>query len=137
MDERKQTERGKPESESKREAPEEQLWERDREGRKETNRKPSTKNRERKQGKPGRKERGKPKKREWKRSTEEATVRRRQEERGKEETESQVAGGGTEGDERNRKESGKPGREAKAEKKGSTRGTAVGANQGRAKGNKQ
>ena len=32
----------KPESESKREAPEEQLWERIREGRKETNRKLST-----------------------------------------------------------------------------------------------
>ena len=34
--------RGKPESESKREAPVEQLWERNREGRKETDRKPST-----------------------------------------------------------------------------------------------
>ena len=34
--------RGKPESESMREAPVEQLWERSREGRKETNRKPST-----------------------------------------------------------------------------------------------
>ena len=34
--------RGKPESKSKREAPEEQLWERIREERKETNRKPST-----------------------------------------------------------------------------------------------
>ena len=33
---------GKPESESKREAPVEQLWERSREGRKETDRKPST-----------------------------------------------------------------------------------------------
>ena len=31
-DERKQKARGKPESESKREAPEEQLWERNREG---------------------------------------------------------------------------------------------------------
>ena len=37
--------REKPESESIREAPEEQLWERIREGRKETNRKPSTKKR--------------------------------------------------------------------------------------------
>ena len=54
------TEGEKPESESKREAPEEQLWERIREGRKETNRKPSTRNRERRHGKPGREERGKP-----------------------------------------------------------------------------
>ena len=58
-DERKRIGRGKPESESKREAPEEQLWERIREGRKETNRKPSTKNRERRHGKPGWRERGK------------------------------------------------------------------------------
>ena len=42
MDERKRKERGKPESESTREAPEEQLWERIREGRKETNRELST-----------------------------------------------------------------------------------------------
>ena len=35
----------KPEGESVREAPEEQLWERIREGRKETNRKPSTRTR--------------------------------------------------------------------------------------------
>ena len=42
MDERKWIGRGKPEGESKREAPVEQLWERSREGRKETNRKPST-----------------------------------------------------------------------------------------------
>ena len=41
-DERKQSGRGKPESESIREAPGKQLWERNREGRKETNRKPST-----------------------------------------------------------------------------------------------
>ena len=34
--------RGKAESESRRQAPVEQLWERSREGRKETNRKPST-----------------------------------------------------------------------------------------------
>ena len=39
---RKRIGRKKPEGESKREAPEEQLWERIREGRKETNRKPST-----------------------------------------------------------------------------------------------
>ena len=63
MDERKRKERGKPESESKREAPEEQLWERIREGRKETDRKPSTKNRERRYEKSDWKERGKPKKR--------------------------------------------------------------------------
>ena len=42
MDERKRKGRGKPESESRREAPVERLWERNREGRKETNRKPST-----------------------------------------------------------------------------------------------
>ena len=35
------------------------------------------------------------------------------------------------------KASGKPGREAKAEKKGSTGGTAVGAKPGRMKGNEQ
>ena len=87
--ERKRIERGKPESESKREAPEEQLWERIREGRKETNRKPSTKNRERRHGKLGRKERGKPKKRKQKWSTEEATVRQNREEGGKEETEAE------------------------------------------------
>ena len=50
----------------KREAPVEQLWERSREGRKETNRKPSTKNQERRHGKLGWKEWGKPKKRERK-----------------------------------------------------------------------
>ena len=42
MDERKRIERGKPESESRREALVEQLWERSQEGRKETNRKLST-----------------------------------------------------------------------------------------------
>ena len=40
-DERKRIGRGQTESESTRQAPEEQLWERIREGRKETNRKPS------------------------------------------------------------------------------------------------
>ena len=38
---------------------------------------------------------------------------------------------------RKQKASGKPGREAKAEKKGSTGGTAVGAKPGRKKGNEQ
>ena len=38
---------------------------------------------------------------------------------------------------RKQKASGKPGREAKAEKKGSTGGTAVGAKPGRMKGNEQ
>ena len=71
MDERKRIERGWPESESIREALVEQLWERSQEGRKETNRKPSTKNRERRHEKSGREERGKPKKRERKGSTEE------------------------------------------------------------------
>ena len=42
-----------------------------------------------------------------------------------------------EADERKQKASGKPGREAKAEKKGSTGGTAVGAKPGRMKGNEQ
>ena len=70
-------------------APEEQLWERIREGRKETDRKAEYRNRERKHGKPGWKERGKPKERKQERSTEEATVRRRQEEKGKEETEAE------------------------------------------------
>ena len=39
-----------PAEKSKREAPVKQLWERNREGRKETNRKPSTKNRKRSMG---------------------------------------------------------------------------------------
>ena len=73
----------------KRQAPEEQLWERIREGRKETYRVAEYRNRERMHGKPGRKERGKPKERKRERSTEEATVRRRQEEEGKEETEAE------------------------------------------------
>ena len=38
---------------------------------------------------------------------------------------------------RNLREREKPGKEAKAEKKGSTSGTAVGAKLGRAKGNEQ
>ena len=58
-------------------------------------------------GKPGQEERGKLRKRERRGRTEEATVRRRQEERGKEETESQVAGGGREADERKWNGSGK------------------------------
>ena len=41
-----------PEEKSKREAPVEQLWERSREGRKETNRKPSKQNRKEADGKP-------------------------------------------------------------------------------------
>ena len=61
-------------------------------------------------------------------------MRRRQEERGKEETESQVAGGGREADERKWNGSGKD-RERKH--KVSTGGTAAGANQGRVKGNQQ
>ena len=69
-DERKRKERGKPESESKREALEEQLWERIKDGRKETNREPSTKNLEGKHERSGWRERGKPKKRERRGSTE-------------------------------------------------------------------
>ena len=42
-----------PEEKSKREAPVEQLWERSREGRKETNRKPSTEEPEKKHEKSG------------------------------------------------------------------------------------
>ena len=63
----------------------ERLWERSREGRKETNREAEYRNRGRKHGKPGWEERGRPRKRKRKRSTEEATVRRRQEDEGKEE----------------------------------------------------
>ena len=66
----------------------EQLWERNEEGRKETNRKLSTGT-----GKESMetcwRERGKRKKRKQKTSTEEATVRRKQEEKGKEETEAE------------------------------------------------
>ena len=70
-------------------APEEQLWERIREGRKETYSKAEYQNREGMHGKPGRKERGKPRKRKQNRSTGKATVRRKQEEKGKEETEAE------------------------------------------------
>ena len=79
MDERKRKERGKPESESTREAPEEQLWERIREGRKETNRKLSTRNRKRSKGNRAEEkvENGKTERKA--RSIEEATVRQRQE----------------------------------------------------------
>ena len=76
-------------SESGKRAPEERLWERIREERKETDSGAEYRNRERMHGKPGRKERGKPKARKQERSTEEATVRRRQEEEGKEETEAE------------------------------------------------
>ena len=93
-DERKRMRGESPKAKAKGKLPEEQLWERIREGRKETNRKPSTKNREGRHEKSGRKERGKPKKRKRKGSTEEATVRQRREERGKEETEGQVVGNG-------------------------------------------
>ena len=76
--------RGRKEPE-RRQAPEERLWERIREERKETNREAEYRNREGTHGKPGGAERGKPKERKQKRRTEEATVRRRQEEEGKEE----------------------------------------------------
>ena len=74
---------------NERQAPEERLWERIREERKETYSKAEYRNREIMHGKPGGKERGKPKERKRERSTEEATVRRRQEEKGKEETEAE------------------------------------------------
>ena len=74
---------------NRRQAPEEQLWERIREGRKETDRVAEYRNREGTHGKPGGRERGRPKERKRARSTEEATVRRRQEEKGKEETEAE------------------------------------------------
>ena len=67
----------------------EQLWERSREGRKETYRVAKYRNREEMHGKPGRRERGKRKKRKRKASTVKATVRRIQEEKGKEETEAE------------------------------------------------
>ena len=56
-----------PEGESEREAPEEQLWERIREGRKETYSEAEYRNRDRMHGKPGRRERGRRKKRKRKR----------------------------------------------------------------------
>ena len=67
----------------------ERLWERSREGRKETNRKLSTgTGKESMRDQAG--ENGeKPKKRERKRSAEEATVRQKREEKGKEETEAE------------------------------------------------
>ena len=55
---RKQKGRGKPEGESKREAPVEQLWERNWEGRKETNSRAKYKNLEGRHEKSGRRERG-------------------------------------------------------------------------------
>ena len=73
----------------KRQAPEEQLWERIREGRKETYSKAEYRIREGTHGKPGGRERGRPKERKQERSTEEATVRRKREEKGKEETEAE------------------------------------------------
>ena len=85
---------GRKEAEAERkmpngQAPEEQLWERIREGRKETYRNAEYRNRGRMHGKPGRREWGKPKKRKRKRSTVKATVRRKQEDKGKEETEAE------------------------------------------------
>ena len=67
----------------------EQLWERSREGQKETYSEAEYRNREGMHGKPGRRERGERKKRKRNTSTEEATVRRKQEEEGKEETEAE------------------------------------------------
>ena len=89
---------------------------------------------EKKHGKPGGREggdRGKPKGRT---GAQRRPLKRRKLEEGNGRTGGQVAGGGTEGDERNRTGSGKcRGRERKA----STCGTAVGAKRGRAKGNEQ
>ena len=62
-------------------APVEQLWERNREGRKETYSKAEYRKPEEKHGKPGRTEGGKQKKRKRKLCTEEATVRRKPEEK--------------------------------------------------------
>ena len=73
----------------RKQAPEERLWERIREGRKETYSEAEYRNREGMHGKPGRRERGKRKKRKRKTSTEEATVRLNREEKGKEETEAE------------------------------------------------
>ena len=90
-------------------------------------------------GKPGRKERGK----QGSESGEAAPdkpLRGRNGKNGKEETEGPVAGREAEADERKWKQNGKcrkrRGRK-KPEKKASTRGTAVGAKRGRAKGNIQ
>ena len=78
-----------PEEKSKREAPVEQLWERSWEGRKETNRKPSTRNRKDGMGNQA----GRKGKDLGSESGTEAprkpAVRRRREERGKEETEAE------------------------------------------------
>ena len=77
-----------PEKQFKREAPVEQLWERNREGRKETNRKPSTRTwSEGMRDQAG--ARGETGEARAETGTAEATVRRRQEEKGKEETEAE------------------------------------------------
>ena len=54
---------GDARNQKRRQAPEERLWERIREGRKETYSEAEYRNRERMHGKPGRRERGKPKER--------------------------------------------------------------------------
>ena len=115
MDERKRIERGKPESESKREALVEQLWERSQEGRKETNRKPSTKNRERKHEKSGWKERGKPKKRKRKGAPKKTHCEGETGRKRKGRNRGQVARTGKEVDERKRIEREKPEGESKRE----------------------
>ena len=65
-----------PEEQSKREAPVEQLWERSREGRKETNRDPSMQNRKEADGKPAVEDREKRRGRKEPSLDEEPTVRR-------------------------------------------------------------
>ena len=96
-------------------------------------------NRERKHGKPGWEERGKPGS-ESGRAAPGKPLRGRSGKNGKEETEGSVARREAEADERKRKRNGKcrkrRGRK-EPEKKASTRGTAVGAKRGRAKGNIQ
>ena len=67
----------------------ERLWERNREGRKETNRKPSTRTGNEGTGNQAGKNGERPEKRERKGRTGEATVRRKREEGGKEETEAE------------------------------------------------
>ena len=78
-----------PEDKTKRGSPVDQLRERSRAGRKETNRKPSTETGKESMGNQAGKNGERPKKRERKGRTGEATVRRKREEVGKEEAEAE------------------------------------------------
>ena len=89
---------------------------------------------EKKHGKPGGREGGKQENRKESLKHWNSTLRGKARKKGTEGTEGQVAGIGPEADERKRKERGKYRRR---KQKVSTCGTAVGAKQGRAKGNEQ